>query len=120
MDKPMTEREMKKDLRMIRDSFVHHVLAAQLAEAQDMNKLQLERIAELGTQLSTISQERDLLRNVIINAAGILNPYMDGVAELIRASTHVTQQVAVIQEVMKAEVSTDPDSARREGHGSLV
>lgn len=118
MDNVSVERELKKDLRIISDSFTyyglrvqaaerieasHRALTANLAEAQDMNKLQLERIAELEKQLATVTGERDLLRTEIMNAMGILNPYVDGVAQLIRAGTHVTQKLAAVQNVLKAK-----------------
>ncbi len=118
MDTLVAETELNKDLRIINNSFTyfalrvqaaerikasHRALATNLAEAQDMNKLQLEHIAELEKQLAAVTEERDLLRTIIINAVGILNPYVDGITQLIRASTHVTQKFEAVKEVLKAK-----------------
>jgi hypothetical protein len=121
MDKVSAENEFKKDLRIIGDSFVYYglrvqaaerieasqrALAVNLAKAQDRNKLQLKQIAELEKQLASVTQERDLLRTEINNAIGMLDPYVHGVAELIRASTHVTQKLAAVREALKEKGSS--------------
>jgi hypothetical protein len=118
MNSVSVERDLKEDLRIIGDSFVYHMLrvqaaerieashralAANLAEAQDINRLRLEQIAALEKQLATVTQERDLLCTVILNAMGVITPYISGVAELIRASTHVTQKLAAVREALKAK-----------------